>query len=521
MKFKFILLLSGLFYISTVKIHAQEIAASANSGITVDADTYLNKTIDAIIDLGKTFIGKPYKYQGPSKWPMDCSGYLAYIFSEKGYTLSRSAASMAKTVQKVSIEDIRKGDLLFFTGRNKSSGTVGHVSLVIEVDKETIRMMHSCSRGVIIDEYPKITYYKERFIMVGRPAFFANNSKPEISFTEMILDTKVDKKIEPDDTITVIGVGDMMLGTNYPSTSFLPPNDGKDILTPVKNILENADLTFGNMEGVILSGEGKVKSCSNPNVCYAFKSPDHYINYFVEAGFDVLSIANNHVGDFGDIGRKNTVAQLDKTPLKYAGLLDYPYTTFEKDGVKYGFCAFAPNNGTVSINDHPNAVKIVQHLDSLVDIVIVSFHGGAEGATHRNITRKDESYLGENRGNPYGFARAVIDAGADIVFGHGPHVTRAIDLYKDRFIAYSLGNFCTYGRFSLTGSAGVGPIVKIAVNKKGEFLSGQIFSIKQVGEGGPIPDADNTALKEIIQLTATDIPECPLTIDINGMVKKK
>ena len=115
----------------------------------------------------------------------------------------------------------------------------------------------------------------------------------------------------------------------------------------------------------------------------------------------------------------------------------------------------------------------------------------------------------------------MIDAGADIVFGHGPHVTRAIDLYKERFIAYSMGNFCTYGRFNLKGSTGVAPIIKVSVNKKGEFLAAQIFSIKQLGEGGPEPDAENGALKEIIELTATDIPECNLMIDSNGIVKKK
>jgi poly-gamma-glutamate capsule biosynthesis protein CapA/YwtB (metallophosphatase superfamily) len=498
-------------------VRAQSVAGNN----TPNTNTQLSKSIDAMIEFGKTFIGKPYKYQGPSSWPMDCSGYLAYIFSEHGFSLPRSSASMATSTQKISMGEIQKGDLLFFTGRDKNSGKVGHVSMVIEVNQDHIKMMHSCSRGVIIDEYPKMTYYKERFIMVGRPTCFANQPNTQIEFTELVLDTKKQEKNNLPDTLQIIGVGDMMLGTNYPSSSYLPPNDGKDILAPVKHILENADLTFGNMEGVILTGEGKVKSCSDPKVCYAFKSPDHYINYFAEAGFDVLSIANNHVGDFGDIGRKNTVEQLNKTDIKYAGLLAYPFTTFEKQGIKYGFCAFAPNNGTISINDKENAIKIVQHLDSISDIVIVSFHGGAEGPGHRNITRKEEIFLGENRGSPYEFSRVVIDAGADIVFGHGPHVTRAIDLYKNRFIAYSLGNFCTYGRFNLKGSTGIAPIVKVAVNRKGEFISAQIFSIQQLGEGGPTPDEENGALKEIIELTQTDLPECGLLIGMDGKVTKK
>ncbi len=171
---------------------------------------------------------------------------------------------------------------------------------------------------------------------------------------------------------------------------------------------------------------------------------------------------------------------LDGVGIKYAGLLKYPYTTFEKNGIKYGFCAFAPNNGTVDINDSENAAKIVKQLNSICDIVIVSFHGGAEGSSKSHLTRSDELFLGENRGNPYQFARIVIDAGADIVFGHGPHVTRAIDIYKGKFIAYSMGNFATYARFNLKGICGIAPIIKLFVNKKGEFLSGTINSTKQV-----------------------------------------
>ena len=115
--------------------------------------------------------------------------------------------------------------------------------------------------------------------------------------------------------------------------------------------------------------------------------------------------------------------------------------------MKYGFAAFAPNNGTVSIHDLDEARRLVSQLDSVSDVVIVSFHGGAEGSKHQHVPRRNEIFYGEDRGNVYDFAHSMIDAGADIVFGHGPHVTRAVDIYKNRFIIYSLGNFCTYGPF--------------------------------------------------------------------------
>jgi len=318
--------------------------------------------------------------------------------------------------------------------------------------------------------------------------------------------------------ISIIGVGDMMLGTNYPEKSYLPPNDGKDILAPVAHILTNADITFGNLEGVLLTDKGNPKKCNDPKICYAFKSPDHYVKYFKEAGFDLVSIANNHIGDFGTPGTENTVRLLKEEEIYFAGLTSYPYTTFTKNGIKYGFCAFAPNFGTVSIHDYKNAQNIVAHLDSISDIVIVSFHGGAEGQAYNRITRKGETFIGENRGNPYEFARKVIDAGADIVFGHGPHVIRAIDLYKGRFIAYSLGNFATYARFNISGISGYAPIVKVYVDKTGKFIEAEVFSARQFGEGGPVIDENQNAFKEMKRLTKLDIPEAPFIFHDNGKI---
>ena len=326
---------------------------------------------------------------------------------------------------------------------------------------------------------------------------------------------------EIQDTISVIGVGDIMLGTNYPSVQDLPPNDGRDILAPVHSILQSADLCFGNLEGTFLTGSGTPKQTANPENCYVFKSPDHYVENLSAAGFDVMSIANNHIGDFGTKGKENTVKMLNSVGIRYAGLLEYPKTVFTHGGIRYGFCAFSPNVATVKLNDYPVARKIISELASECDIVIVSFHSGAEGVSHRNITRKTETYVGENRGNPYEFARMAIDAGADILFGHGPHVTRAIDIYKNRFIAYSLGNFATYGRISISGVKGLAPIVQVNVTKTGEFLDAQIYSTKQTGEGGPVPDPENGALKEIMNLTKADFPKSQLLISETGKVVLK
>lgn len=175
----------------------------------------------------------------------------------------------------------------------------------------------------------------------------------------------------------------------------------------------------------------------------------------------------------------------------------------------------------MQISDYVTVKKIVQELDSNCDIVIVSFHGGAEGSDKNRVNGKTEFYLGENRGNPQEFARIAIDAGADIVFGHGPHVTRAMDIYKGRFIAYSLGNFCTYGRFNLSGKLGIAPIVKVNVKSTGEFIDAEITSIKRLGKGGPVIDESNAALQEIINLTRLDCPDSELVIGTDGKVTRK
>ncbi len=320
------------------------------------------------------------------------------------------------------------------------------------------------------------------------------------------------------DTVTVIGVGDMMLGSNYPSEAYLPPNKGKDLLKEVNEILKNATVTFGNLEGTVLNSGGAIKKCSDPSICYAFRMSEHLLDNLTTAGFDVMSIANNHVGDFGEEGKKNAVRILKEKDIYFAGLTSCPTVTFEKAGVKFGLVAFAPNNGTLNINDLPNAIKLVKELEAKVDIVIVSFHGGAEGAKHQHITRKTETFYGENRGNVHNFAHKLIDAGADIVFGHGPHVTRAMEVYKDRFIAYSLGNFCTYKQFSLSGVSGLAPIVKVFTDKSGKFFKAEVTPIYQPAPGGVQIDKQKRVIEVIRNLMKTDLPEVPMKISNNGIV---
>lgn len=315
--------------------------------------------------------------------------------------------------------------------------------------------------------------------------------------------------------IKIMAVGDIMMGTDFPNKSYLPPN-GKGPFDDVNHILSQADILFGNLEGT-LTDEGKnAKNCSDPSKCYSFRSPEYFGKYLEETGFDVMSIANNHIGDFGAIGIKNTSKTLEKHNIAYAGVFEHSSTIFEKNGITYGFCAFAPNKDCLKIHNLTNAKKIVTELKQKVDIVIVSFHGGAEGLEHTHVPRKTERFYGEDRGNVYLFAHTMIDAGADIILGHGPHVSRAFEIYKNKFIAYSLGNFCTYSRFSLGGIKGYAPIAEIEIDTDGNFKKGKLHSAKQIDEIYPFIDEKKGALKAIQKLTEEDFPESRLIFEEDG-----
>ena len=333
---------------------------------------------------------------------------------------------------------------------------------------------------------------------------FINNSKiSNISKNDTPKIDKHNKKTE----FTIIGVGDIMLGSNYPFEYLLPKNDA-NILQNTQNILKNADITVGNLEGTLFDNDGTPKSCNNPNVCYVFRMPLRYGTYLKQAEFDYLSIANNHSNDFGEIGIKETMKNLDNLGIKYSGIKDIAESAIlEKDGKKFGFISFSPNSATVKLNDYNYAKKLISELKSKVDIVIVMFHGGAEGANAEHITKRHEIFHGEDRGNVYEFAHFAIDNGADIIFGQGPHVTRAIELYKNKFISYSGGNFATFGKINVSGSMGIAPIFKIKINNKGDFISGEIIPVRQTYKSfGPFIDSEKLAIKKIISLNKSDFP---------------
>jgi poly-gamma-glutamate capsule biosynthesis protein CapA/YwtB (metallophosphatase superfamily) len=306
----------------------------------------------------------------------------------------------------------------------------------------------------------------------------------------------------PKTTFSVAAVGDMMIGTNYPK-NHLPDDDAVGFLRAVTPWLAAADVTFGNLEGVLLEGGVPEKECKNLNACYLFRSPARYVERYFAAGFDVMSVANNHARDFGEDGRTATMQT-----LAYAGILhsgrEGDFAHFNVKGLSVSLMAFSVTQESNLVHDYDVVTQLVTEQAANYDIVIVSFHAGAEGRDVEHLPFAEEEYYREPRGDVVRFARLAVDAGADLVLGHGPHVVRAMEIYKDRLISYSLGNFATYYGISVDGNRGIAPILHSTLDQDGRFIEGRIFSTVQIRPGGPVPDPEQRALNLIRDLSQQD-----------------
>ena len=319
--------------------------------------------------------------------------------------------------------------------------------------------------------------------------------------------------------LTVAAVGDIMMGTDFPQ-NILPDDDGVGFLTAVTPILAAPDVTFGNLEGVLQDGGEPVKQCKDTRICFLFRTPTRYAQYLANAGFDVMSLANNHARDFGEDGRSSTMAALDAVGIHHSGR-EGTVASWVANGRRVALVAFAPNVGSNSLNDPQIGLPLVTQLAATHDIVIVSFHGGAEGNGAEVLPFAREIFAGEDRGDVVEFAHAMVDAGADLVIGHGPHVARPMELYHDRLIAYSLGNFATYYGISVEGIRGIAPILLCTLDDQGRFVSGHIESTTQLRPAGPSLDPQQTVIEMLRTLTLAAFPEGLLDISGDGELTRR
>ena len=294
-----------------------------------------------------------------------------------------------------------------------------------------------------------------------------------------------------------------MMGTDFPSTSFLPPRDGAEMFEDLADELGAGHVTFGNLEGPLCDGGMTSKCGADTSSCFAFRTPTRYAEHVANGGFDLVSLANNHALDFGESCRTQTIEAVEAFGIGWSGPVG-SIGHFQTEHGLLALVAFHTAQHSNWVNDHDAAAELVAQAAAGADIVIVSFHGGAEGASALHVPDGPETFFGENRGDLRRFARAVIDAGADLVLGHGPHVPRGMEVHDGRLIAYSLGNFATYGRFSLSGPKGISYVLQVLLEEDGRFAAARIHSAKLVDGGIPVGDPDEQALGLIEQLSTED-----------------
>jgi poly-gamma-glutamate capsule biosynthesis protein CapA/YwtB (metallophosphatase superfamily) len=316
-------------------------------------------------------------------------------------------------------------------------------------------------------------------------------------------------------TFTLTAVGDTIMGS---APQYLPPNGGADFFAPVRAALKS-DLQMANLEQP-LTDVSKSTKCSDGSAgktCFAFRSPTSYAAVLKSAGFDVVNLANNHALDFGQAGHEQTEECLQAAGVRYTGPPGVTASVGVK-GIRVAVIGFAPYPWANDLRDIDASAALVRSVKQSADVVIVQAHMGAEGAAYQHVKPGVQTFLGENRGDVIGFSHAMIDAGADIVIGHGPHVLRGMEFYKGHLIAYSLGNFAGYHALSSRGATSVSMILRATMRADGSLVSARIVPASMVAPGVPRLDPKGRAIPMIQTLTSEDFGSTGARIADDGEI---
>jgi len=286
---------------------------------------------------------------------------------------------------------------------------------------------------------------------------FLLDTKINSLYLQAVVNQSFSRKIN---FITLFFVGDIMLDRGVELE--IKKNGNSDFKFPFLKIekdLKEADILFGNLEGPISDKGQKVGSI------YSFRMDPKSIDGLLFAGFDILSVANNHMFDYSRVAMEDTFSRLEKAGIDYVGggfSETEAYSPVVKEinpstgtssepqpnsspKAKIAFLAFndisAPSweakgeRSGMALLDKDKLEASIKNAKNQADLVVVSMHFGDEYKTSPTLRQKT-------------MARFAIDSGADLVVGHHPHVIEPIEKYKEGYIAYSLGNFIFDQNFS-------------------------------------------------------------------------
>jgi hypothetical protein len=315
-------------------------------------------------------------------------------------------------------------------------------------------------------------------------------------------------------TVIEIGwVGDTTPGSMYGN----PPDGGRALFARVRDELRAPDLMIANLEGTYSDGGASKCDGSDSGACFAFQAPPSFAKALPWAGIDLVNLANNHTNDYFTSGLEQTKEALERNDVEYTGLPGQ-VTVVDVDGVRVATLGFSPYSWNQSLLDIPAAEALVEKAAEKADVVVVLIHAGAEGSDKIHTPEGTEYAYGENRGDSRAFAHAVVDAGADLVLGSGPHVIRGIERYKGRLIAYSLGNFGGWDNFGISGNLGLSGLLTVKIDSKGRVRGGRWLSLRLAEPGVPVVDSGHTAARLVKQLSAQDFSKT-FVMDSKGTIE--
>jgi hypothetical protein len=301
----------------------------------------------------------------------------------------------------------------------------------------------------------------------------------------------------------------------------LAGNPDAAIFSAVRGFLRGADLAIANLEGTLgAAGSPRcVASSGASNACFTFRASTQWAATLKQVGFTDLNVANNHALDYGPNGQHQTLDALHAERLAVDGLPGQ-ITYLRARTIRVAVIGCAPYGWAQNLLDVAGSEALVRTAARHAQVVIVYMHAGAEGADAVHVSDRDESYLGERRGNPVAFAHAMIDAGADLVFASGPHVLRGMQWYKQRLIAYSLGNLATSHTLATDGILADSALLRVTLDAHGRFIAASLIPLELDAMGTPAVDRTKAGLGLIRSLSRQDFPHSAVHITKTGTISR-
>jgi hypothetical protein len=342
-------------------------------------------------------------------------------------------------------------------------------------------------------------------------AFSASGRAPAAAPARHVTPTVSARRAVPSGTVTIAWAGDTVLG----STFGLPPEQGRVMLAHVAPVFRAADIGWVNLEEALSNATTAKCAGAKPGTCYAFGAPTSYARTLPASGIRIVNLANNHADDYGAAGQASTLAALRAAHVAWDGKPG-EIEVLRVHGVRIAFLGFAPYKWASRLDNIPAAVRLVKRAAAKADVVVVAIHAGAEGSTADHVPTGTEYFLGENRGDSRAFARAVIDAGADLVVGSGPHVIRGAQWYHRKLIAYSLGNLAGWHTFGMGGTLSQSGILAVTIRGDGSIATGRWTSLLLEDPGVPVIDARRQSLTLVQHLSREDFGAAAARFSADG-----